>query len=127
MSYKRYVKWVTPDFDGIVDGMFCCPCCGYPTLTEWWAFQICTLCWWQDDGTGESKAEFICGGPNGSYSLREAQKNFEDHGDMYRYDTTRIKVVTHPSKTRSTLLLFIQGSDGVDHFDASFYELLKTR
>lgn len=27
-----------------------CPCCGYPLLWERGMYEICPLCWWEDDG-----------------------------------------------------------------------------
>jgi hypothetical protein len=107
MSYHRYFKWSTPGADGIVAGRYCCPCCGYPALKSWSEFEICRVCWWEDDGSGDRTADHVAGGPNGSYALSEARANFEDHGDMYRYDATRIGVVSKPSRERLALLQYI--------------------
>ena len=46
-----------------------CPACGYPTLGERWSWEICAICWWQDDGQDDSSAEEVWGGPNSTYSL----------------------------------------------------------
>jgi hypothetical protein len=68
-----------------------CPCCGYPTLQEAAAYDICELCDWEDDGQGEAEADEIWGGPNGAYSLAEARRNFRDRLVMYAPDRdTRI-------------------------------------
>ena len=126
MSFHRFFKWSTPGCDGIVQGAFCCPCCGYPTLHGWGGYEICGLCWWEDDGTGEKCADLAVDGPNGSYSLAEAQANFEDHGDMYRYGTTRIAIVSCPSPNRLALLSFVQSWDGERPLDLeTFRQLLK--
>ncbi|MET0191869.1 MAG: CPCC family cysteine-rich protein [Hyphomicrobiaceae bacterium] len=127
MSYRRYFKWSTPGFDGIVEGKFCCPCCGYPTLNSWSGFEICRVCWWEDDGTSDKGADRSAGGPNGSYSLTEARANFEDHGDMYRYDATRIGVVSDPSRARLALLSYIRNleADAELHCE-TFFDLLRT-
>ena len=37
--------------------VYCCPCCGYPTLGEPPSYGICPICSWQDDGCDG-------GGPN---------------------------------------------------------------
>ena len=125
MSYHRYFKWSTPDFDGIVEGKCCCPCCGYPTLNSWSGFEICLICWWEDDGTGDQKANFVAGGTNGSYSLMEARANFEDHGDMYRYDAGRIRVVSEPSRQRLALLHYIRNLEAGTELDReTFFRLL---
>lgn len=60
-----------------------CPCCGYPTLREAGAYEICILCWWEDDGQGEDEADVVRGGPNGDLSLTVARANFEDHLAIY--------------------------------------------
>lgn len=60
-----------------------CPCCGYPTLTELAAYEICVLCNWEDDGQDDESADEVWGGPNSDYSLSEAQKNFLKYRVMY--------------------------------------------
>src|SRR5271166_5860970 len=53
-----------------------CPVCGYPTLGERGGFEICILCWWEDDGQDDPNADEVWGGPNGKRSLTEARRNF---------------------------------------------------
>lgn len=60
-----------------------CPCCGYPTLSEEAAYEICELCNWEDDGQGEAEAHEVWGGPNSDYSLAEARENFKRFRVMY--------------------------------------------
>jgi hypothetical protein len=62
---------------------FTCPCCGYPTLAGRATFEICSLCWWEDDGQDDEDAETVRGGSNHHYSLAEARLNFEDYMVMY--------------------------------------------
>ncbi|WP_163192914.1 CPCC family cysteine-rich protein [Clostridium thermarum] len=59
---------------------YACPCCGYKTLTEEppGTFDICRVCFWEDDDIQYYDPDFA-GGANG-ISLREAQKNFEKMG-----------------------------------------------
>jgi hypothetical protein len=61
-----------------------CPCCGYPTLSERRAFDICAICRWEDDGQDDNRADEVRGGPNGDYSLSEARRNFIDHRTSHR-------------------------------------------
>ncbi|MDQ6419584.1 CPCC family cysteine-rich protein [Paenibacillus sp. LHD-117] len=61
-----------------------CPCCGYPTLFERRAWEICSLCNWEDDGQDDPHADKVWGGPNRDYSLTEARENFNKHYIMYR-------------------------------------------
>lgn len=74
--------------DELRDALVCalgktCPCCGYPLLGERVAFEICPLCWWEDDGLDDD-AEGYPGdldrhsGPNHT-TLREAREYFERH------------------------------------------------
>ncbi|MBI3874441.1 MAG: hypothetical protein HY300_00410 [Verrucomicrobia bacterium] len=59
----------------------CCPVCGYPTLSERLSYQICCLCWWEDEWIEDSidtKGRANCG-----YSIREARENFERYLTKY--------------------------------------------
>lgn|SRR5678816_4452960 len=53
-----------------------CPCCQCLTLAEPAAFEICSVCSWEDDGQGDSDADEVRGGPNGSLSLTDARRGF---------------------------------------------------
>jgi hypothetical protein len=48
------------------DGPYRCPCCGFITLAERAAFEICDVCYWEDDG-------------------RQARRNFEVLGACNKY------------------------------------------
>ncbi|MEK6260181.1 MAG: CPCC family cysteine-rich protein [Planctomycetota bacterium] len=53
-----------------------CPCCGCRTLDERGGFDICKVCFWEDDGQDDFEADVVRGGPNGSLSLSEARANY---------------------------------------------------
>ena len=57
-----------------------CPCCGCKTLTQRTAFEICEVCYWEDDGQDDGEADECRGGPNGSLSLRETRANYVRFG-----------------------------------------------
>lgn len=59
------------------EGPFACPCCGYLTLGERGGFEICDVCFWEDDGQDEHDADIVRGGPNGGLSLSGARRNFD--------------------------------------------------
>jgi hypothetical protein len=52
-----------------------CPCCGRLTLRERGAYDICRVCWWEDDGQDNSEADAVRGGPNSDLSLTQARVN----------------------------------------------------
>jgi hypothetical protein len=68
---------------------YSCPCCGYPTLAGRGTYEICELCWWEDDGQDDADADVVAGGPNDNYSLVEARDNFERFLVMYPPDQDR--------------------------------------
>ncbi|CAN5520199.1 hypothetical protein BH09VER1_BH09VER1_51490 [soil metagenome] len=53
-----------------------CPCCAYHTITKRAGFELCPVCWWEDDGQDDHNADEIHGGPNGNLSLAEARSNY---------------------------------------------------
>ncbi|WP_257667160.1 CPCC family cysteine-rich protein [Parapedobacter tibetensis] len=57
-----------------------CPCCGYYTLDQRPdnTFQICPVCYWEDDGVQLNDSDYE-GGAN-RVSLNEAKRNFEKFG-----------------------------------------------
>jgi len=57
-----------------------CPCCRCKTLQARGAFQICQVCFWEDDGQDDYDAEVVRGGPNGVLSLTEARANYRQFG-----------------------------------------------
>ncbi|HMY21770.1 MAG TPA: CPCC family cysteine-rich protein [Polyangium sp.] len=59
--------------------MEACPCCGYMTLDELGHYDICEVCWWEDDGQDNDDADRVWGGPNRD-SLTKARVNFIRYG-----------------------------------------------
>ena len=57
-----------------------CPCCGCKTLPERGGFEICEVCFWEDDGQDDYDADLIRGGPNSSLSLTQARLNYRRFG-----------------------------------------------
>ncbi len=53
-----------------------CPCCGYQTLDSNADYDICRVCWWEDDGQDSHNAHLVLGGPNDNLSLLRARVNF---------------------------------------------------
>ena len=57
-----------------------CPCCGYKVFEESGNYEICPICFWEDDAVQAADPWFE-GGAN-TPSLFEAQKNFRKYGAM---------------------------------------------
>ena len=86
-------------------GSVACPCCGYPTIDERGIYEICQVCFWEDDGTDDLDKPT---GPNYNLTLREAKTNFESFGasciEVARYvrlPTDREKLLRQNINTQS--------------------------
>lgn len=75
LAGRRYPVLRPPDA-----GPYSCPCCGYVTLAERGGFEICPVCFWEDDGQDDPDADLVMGGPNGGLSLTQARRNFAAYG-----------------------------------------------
>ncbi|MEZ4310760.1 MAG: CPCC family cysteine-rich protein [Polyangiaceae bacterium] len=60
--------------------MEACPCCGHRTLDARGQYDICVVCWWEDDGQDNQDADQTLGGPNDGINLSRARANFLIHG-----------------------------------------------
>jgi len=71
-----------------------CPCCGYFTLEDGpGRFEICNVCFWQDDAIQSDDPEYT-GGAN-DISLNEARANYKKIGAM---DECFLKSVRPPTE-----------------------------
>jgi methylenetetrahydrofolate reductase (NADPH) len=57
-----------------------CPCCYCLTLSERGSFEICPVCFLEDDGQDDQDAAVARGGPNGTMSLVDGRANFRAFG-----------------------------------------------
>jgi hypothetical protein len=57
-----------------------CPCCQFRTLDEKAAYDICPVCFWEDDGQGDADADLVRGGPNKELSLTVGRENYKRIG-----------------------------------------------
>jgi len=51
-----------------------CPCCDYYTLGDRAAYEICPVCYWEDDGQDLDQLEVVSGANH--ITLREARTNY---------------------------------------------------
>jgi hypothetical protein len=75
-------------------GPYPCPCCRYVTLSERGGYEICPVCFWEDDGQDDHDADVVRGGPNYSLSLTQARSNFRQH----RGGRTRVLEFVRPPR-----------------------------
>ena len=68
------------------NGKFRCPCCMHFTLGSIAAYDICPICFWEDDGT-TSEHGFS---PNG-ISLTEGQENYKKFGASKEHDRQYVR------------------------------------
>jgi hypothetical protein len=64
----------------VTGAVYYCPCCHYPTLAGRGSFEVCGICYWEDDGQDSHDADRVRGGPNGELSLTEGRANFATLG-----------------------------------------------
>lgn len=73
---------------------FQCPCCDYFTLSERGIYDICPICYWEDDGLDLNKPDKISG-PNHGLTIAQARENFSKVGACNK---DMIKHVISPNK-----------------------------
>lgn len=91
-NFSNRRSWFDAYFEDVRSGirkspscgmLYTCPCCGYPTLSERGGYDICEICFWEDDGQDDPNADEVWGGPNKGYSLTKARENFASHQSMF--------------------------------------------
>jgi hypothetical protein len=71
--------------------MYPCPCCGFKTLPERGGFDICPVCFWEDDGQDDHDADVVRGGPNYALCLSKARANFREFGACERKHVRNVR------------------------------------
>lgn len=71
---------------------YTCPCCGYKTLDSERSFDICQICFWEDDYSQFESIECVDGA--NAVSLKQAQKNYMNFGAC---DEVSLKFVRKPN------------------------------
>ena len=75
------------------DGRYQCPCCDYYSLTARAGFEVCPICYWEDDGQDMDQLDVVSG-PN-HITLRQGRFNFERIGAC---DQTAVSLVADASE-----------------------------
>jgi len=73
-------------------GKYQCPCCGYYTFNEPVNnhFDICPVCFWEDDGVQLANPDYE-GGAN-YVSLTQARKNFKEYGAVEKHFISSVRL-----------------------------------
>lgn len=71
---------------------FTCPCCGCLTLPDPDDWDICEVCFWEDDGQDDRNADDVNGGSNGSLSLIQARANYREFGACERRFVAHVRL-----------------------------------
>ncbi|GAB1817105.1 hypothetical protein HerbRD11066_02690 [Herbidospora sp. RD11066] len=72
-------------------GPYACPCCRYLTLDARGEYEICSVCFWEDDGQDDHDADEILHGPNGPLSLTQARQNYATFGANSERDIGKVR------------------------------------
>lgn len=68
-----------------------CPCCGYFTLDARCSWEICIICFWEDDGQDDVDADKVSGGSNGKYSLTDFRIEFTNKLERFKLENLKIQ------------------------------------
>ena len=93
------------------EGAESCPCCGRNTLGERGGYEICRVCWWEDDGQDNPEADAVWGGPNSDLSLTQARVNVLTRG-IFDPRRTDLRSGQEPAEKIETGRTFVLAADG---------------
>jgi hypothetical protein len=74
--------------------LYHCPCCGFRTLAERAGYEICPVCFWEDDGQDDHDADEVRGGPNSDLSLTRARQNYREFAACDRRSIEHVRKPT---------------------------------
>ena len=63
-------------------------------------YEICPVCFWEDDGQDDESAAHVWGGPNGGLSLTEARQNYSLIGAADPKDLRHVRAPTEEESAR---------------------------
>src|SRR5277367_2064682 len=85
-TFTEFCQRPDPKYAQGLKGKFQCPCCDCFTLSEVGVYDICPVCFWEDDGTtGEHGFS-----PNG-LPLSEARANFREFGYNHPHNKAHVR------------------------------------
>ncbi|MEQ9495711.1 MAG: CPCC family cysteine-rich protein [Deltaproteobacteria bacterium] len=93
-SFEAYVNRLRQDSVRLpkrAAGPYRCPCCRFFTLESRGDFDICPVCFWEDDGQDDCDADAVRGGPNYELSLTQGRKNYAQSGVARAQDREHVR------------------------------------
>lgn len=87
---------------GTEGGPFACPCCASLTLPTRGDYELCPVCFWEDDGQDDHDADVVRGGPNGLLSLTQARANYAGFGAYNRAFLHQVRSPTPRERTNGS-------------------------
>ncbi len=86
-SFEEFCSRPDPEYPKGKNGKYRCPCCLCYTLDDVACYDICPVCFWEDDGTtGEHGFS-----PNGGLSLEEGRQNYKQFGASMKRDLQYVR------------------------------------
>lgn len=69
-----------------------CPVCKNFTVPEDYTFEICQVCFWQDEGLKRNTdPDEVVGGPNKGLSLNQAIANYKEFGAVDKDFVSKVR------------------------------------
>ena len=93
LAEVKTVDSTIKEITGKVEELVACPCCGARNLGERGFWEICSVCWWEDDGQDNKDTVVFDERPDGHTGLSRARLYFILHGISQpdRHDLIEIK------------------------------------
>ncbi len=79
-QYLKKINHKEYELVGKPENLFKCPCCNYLTLELKSEYDICSVCYWEDDGSSDLEKY----SPVNRLTLQEAKGNFLKYGAVTR-------------------------------------------
>lgn len=105
--------------DDLSSSLFVCPCCGYSTIKN--LYDICQICFWQDDGVRD---QATYSSPNG-FTLREGRENFEKYNSIYsdkKFNSDRFNMYERKENYLAERDIFLIKEQQFDSDEKKYFE-----
>lgn len=89
-----------------------CPCCFSLTLNERGRFEICEVCYWEDDGQDDKDADTVRGGPNQMLSLTDGRESYRRCRASNILDSNRVRRPRSDELTERSILSIVPPTSG---------------